>query len=335
MASGNAAEAYTRSQIRRILGINENSLRSWERAGLTPAKESYTFSDLVSLSILENLRENRISARQISEALDWMRVRLSNVRHPLDELKIVSEGRRVAVQLPGERVEAVTGQLLLDFDSGGTARVETIEGDGRSGRNGELPGESTDSPEAPVGPDVEGIHAGRILELEVREDPAQVEDEALERAFDRAMQLEKAGAPEREVIEAYQNVLLHDPGAVGALVNLGTIHYRKGRLEKAEQCFEQALDAYPDYALAHFNLASVYHERRELDRAADQLRATLRADPKFADAYFNLAVVEQDRKRPVAALRKWQAYLKLDSQGPWANVARASCRALLEVPNSD
>jgi len=37
----------------------------------------------------------------------------------------------------------------------------------------------------------------------------------------------------------------------------------------------------------------------------------------YADAHYNLALAYEKIKEPRKALKHWQAYVKLDSTGPW------------------
>ena len=117
MESDKADAAYSRAEVRRILKINENRLRSWERMGLCEVQEQFEFADLIALKTLQKLRENRIPAERIEESLRSLRRKLSDIKHPLWELKIVSDGRRVAVELPDGKMEALTGQMLFDFEA--------------------------------------------------------------------------------------------------------------------------------------------------------------------------------------------------------------------------
>lgn len=294
VGSGKAAEAYTRSEIRRILGINENSLRSWERLGLAEVKKSYTFSDLISLKTLQSLRANRISARTIREALHQLRLRLANVTRPLDELKIVSDGRRIAVELPGERMEALTGQMLFDFDAKTLKPGATLEF-------------RKDAPEASPGGDKS------------------------ESWFQYALEMERSGAAPNEIINVYQKVVACNPGAAGAWLNMGTLHYRQHLLPLAERCYNEALQAYPEYALAHYNLGHICEETGRLEEAVHHYRSALQFQPDYGDAHFNLALVEERRQRFVEAIRHWQAYLEFDSSSPWSQIARTNRERLLKA----
>ena len=294
VGSGKAAEAYTRSEIRRILGINENSLRSWERVGLAEVKQTYSFADLISLKTLQSLRDNRISARAIRDALHQLRLRLANVTRPLDELKIVSDGRRIAVELPGERMEALTGQMLFDFDA-------------------------------------KTLKPGATLEFRRDEPDASVGQDSSESWFQYALELERSGAAPNEIIDVYRRVVDRNPDAAGAWVNMGTLHYREHLLPMAEKCYKEALQVYPEYALAHYNLGNICEETDRLDEAVSHYQSALRFEPGHGDAHFNLALVQERRQRFVEAIRHWQAYLEFDPNSPWSEIARRNSERVLQL----
>lgn len=293
MESGKASECYSRSGIRRILGINENRLRAWERAGLTEVKQSYSFADLISLKTLQGLSTERISAKRIQQALKQLRHRLASVREPLSELKIVLYGRRIAFELPGEKIEALTGQLLLKFD-------------------------------------VEQLRQSSVVEIQ--SSPTRSGEPALdgEELFQRALELENSGAPVPELVGLYRKVLERDPAAAGALVNLGTLQFRQGETAQAEQHYRDALRLYPNYALAHYNLANVCDASGRLEEAVQHYSDALRYCPDYADAHYNLALVEERLQRSAEAARHWSAYLQFDASSPWAKIARLKLRQLRE-----
>lgn len=295
--SEGTSESFSRSEIRRILGVNENRLRAWERIGLAETRGSYSFADLVSLTTLQSLSQNDIPLKRIRDALHHLRLRLEHVRYPLHELKIIADGRRIAVELPGERMEALTGQMLFDFEADGKRPVTTLD-----------PGLNDLRPDAG--------------------------EENSEFWFQYALELESAGARPEEIIEVYGKVLETNGDAAGAWVNIGTLQYRDGQLENAERSYREALRAYPEYALAHFNLGNICEETKRLEEAAEHYENALQYRRDYADAHYNLALVQERRKRFLSAAKHWQAYLNLDTTSPWANVARRKSRHLLQASGS-
>ena len=179
-------EEYSRADVRRKFGLSERQLKGWERQRLIPEANSYTFSDLVAFQTLIKLRENKISAKEIFRALESLREKLEWVKQPLSELRVVSDGGRIAVHLAGQKMEAISGQILFDFDAGELGGIKSF-------------------PERKP-------KVNRMRESEVW--------------FQKGLELEETGAPVEDAVDAYQKVLEINPGAAGALVNLGTIYYR-------------------------------------------------------------------------------------------------------------
>jgi tetratricopeptide (TPR) repeat protein len=121
------------------------------------------------------------------------------------------------------------------------------------------------------------------------------------------------------------------------LVNLGTLHFNARNWKDAERYYRQALEADPDYALAHFDLANLYDERGDRDQALEHYQAALRVSPHYADAHYNLALLYQSANQPMKAVRHWTEYLKLDPQSQWSGIARrelAKLRAATVLPGS-
>jgi len=284
-------EAYSRAYVRRQFGISERQLKSWEREALIPAADSYSFSDLLAIQTLLNLRKQRIRSRQIAQALVSLRQKLEGVRQPLSELRIVSDGRKIAVHVAGQKMEAISGQILFDFDAKSVGTVSAFPDRKRA--------------------------AGRLREAETW--------------FQKGLELEEMGAPIEQAIEAYQKVLELNPEAAGALVNLGTIYYRQRRLVEAETYYREAIDADPNYPLANFNLGNLYDEQGRLDDAARYYRRSLELSPNYADAHFNLALLCERIGDNLKAVHHWKSYLKLDNSGDWADIARRQLERLRQA----
>ncbi|MGB9605882.1 MAG: MerR family transcriptional regulator, partial [Bryobacteraceae bacterium] len=68
-----AETTYTRAQVRRLLGISETQLRSWERQQLIPAQQQFRFGDLLALGTLRKLASQRLSAARIRSILSAVR----------------------------------------------------------------------------------------------------------------------------------------------------------------------------------------------------------------------------------------------------------------------
>jgi tetratricopeptide (TPR) repeat protein len=284
-------EEYSRGDIRRKFGVTERQLRSWERQELIPASEWYSFSDLLALQTIVKLREKHIPARQIGQALSALRSKLDWVKQPLSELRMVSDGKKITVHLGGQKMEALTGQILLDFDADGMAGIRSF-------------------------PDRKGA-ANRMRESELW--------------FQKGLDLEETGAPIEQAVEAYQKVLECNPSAAGALVNLGTIYYRQRKFAEAEKYYVDAIAADADYPLAQFNLGNLYDEQGRVNEAAEHYRRALSLNASYADAHFNLALLCERTGDTLKAVHHWKAYLKLDNSGQWAEIARKQLERLRQA----
>jgi tetratricopeptide (TPR) repeat protein len=300
VAGAAAKQAYSRTEARRLLKITEQQLKSWERQKLVAPSEAYGFKELLALRTLLKLRASRVPPVQLRRALAALSAKMRGIEDPLTQLKIYAHGKKIRVDIEGRAMEAESGQLLLNFDEG---------------------------------------ELSRLLEFRARDNPAAERDRrsAAERWFQHGLELEQAGSPAAEVIEAYQKALEFDPTSAGALVNLGTIHFNARNWKDAERYYRQALEADPEYALAHFDLANLYDERGERTKAQEHYQAALRISPNYADAHYNLALLYQGSNQAMKAVRHWTEYLKLDPASHWATIARrelAKLRAAAVLPGA-
>src|ERR1700735_922461 len=110
-----ASGAWERDDVCRMLGITARQWKAWEKLGFLSPGETFGFPDLVALKTLRRLRELRIPVQKIKDAVASLKIRLEDIDQPLAQLRITTEGRRIAVHVSGSRMEAMSGQLLFDF----------------------------------------------------------------------------------------------------------------------------------------------------------------------------------------------------------------------------
>jgi predicted Zn-dependent protease len=282
LITGSRAD-YSRDDILRIAGITRQQLRAWERQGFIRAADSFQFADILALKTLKRLRELKIAPSRIRQAVTALIGWLEDVQHPLSQLRITAEGKRITVHLSGNRMEAISGQLLLDFE-GEEVKLRTFE-------------------PKPVG-------------------RTKARDEESERWFQKGLTLEETGAPVAEAIAAYKKAIEANPDAAGALVNLGTISFRARRLREAEDLYNRAVKADSEYPLAHFNLGNLHDELGNAEAARVYYQKAIKLNPRYADAYFNLALLHEKHNELLQAIGCWQQYLRLDGTSTWAKTAR-------------
>jgi tetratricopeptide (TPR) repeat protein len=290
---------YGRDDVCRIADVSERQLRSWEKQGLLTAQEQFGFSDLLALKTLKKLRELHITPKQIQRAITCLKERLEGIDHPLAQLRITAEGRKIHVHIAGSTMEPISGQLLLNFDAKEIERLKSFP------------------VQAPVG-------TGH----------AEVDERMAEHWFQRGLALEETGAPIEEAVKAYRKATEANPHASGALVNLGTIAFKMKRMKEAAEFYARAMEADPSYPLAHFNLGNLHDEQGNFELARKHYLEAIRLNPRYADAFFNLALLCERNNEVLQAIGHWNAYLKLDSTSSWASTARKQLERLKRTVRS-
>ena len=281
--------SYSRSDVLRILQITSRQLQGWERARLIAHKRSYTIQDLGQLRTLRALREESVPAAAIRNSIVAMKA-VAGMANPLVEACLVRTGTRIAFRHRGAVVDPIRRQLLFDFDR-------------------------LDRPD------------GSVLPSPIRY-PGPLGSQVPQQSFLAAVEAEEAGEQARAV-ELYEQILELDTNYAPAHINLGTIYFHMRRFELAERYYRCATIADPDYVLAFFDLGNALDELQRFEESIEAYEQAVRLAPGYADAHYNLALAYERKDECRSALRHWQAYLRYDSSGPWAEHARGRIRILL------
>src|SRR5947207_1925629 len=85
-----------------------------------------------------------------------------------------------------------------------------------------------------------------------------------------------------------------------------------------------------DLSIAYFQQALNSHDRQNYAKAIDLLTKITRNDPGNREAIFNLALTYTRSEMWDQAAATWEAYLRLDPEGPWAQEAKKN----LDLANS-
>jgi tetratricopeptide (TPR) repeat protein len=228
----------------------------------------------------------------IRQSLDAMRKQAAGVEKPLLEAGAWSTAKhRVAFRHDGRLLEPIAGQFLMDFSE----REKVVT--------------STPVP---------------------RPEPTPREHEVAA-WFARGISLEEDPATQAEAIAAYHKVLEIEPAHSAAHINLGTLHYNRQDFGAAERHYRQAIEADPRYSLAYFDLGNVLDETGRVPEAIQVYKTALQLAPTYADAHYNLALAYEKLRQPRKALQHWQAYIKLDTSGPWSVHARTQIKRILQA----
>ena len=247
-APGNepVTDLFTARDVAKLLGLSAARLRTLDRAqivsptGNRSGKRCYTFQDLIALRATHGLLAHQVKPRDVARAIAALRRTLPRVTRPLQELRIVSDGKSVVVRADGAAFEPVSGQMVLDF------QVNALR----------------DDVVRMLRPDTEKTRARTAYDLYAKasaldEDPATF-DEARS-SIGRAIEL--------------------DPQLAIAYTNLGNIRFRRGDEKGAEELYRRALEIDDRQPEAHYNLGYVLLERGDARRSRAVLPARARRRP--------------------------------------------------------
>jgi tetratricopeptide (TPR) repeat protein len=282
-------DLFTRREVTKLLGVSETRLRALDRekivspSGARGKQRAYTFQDLIALRATRELLAQRVRLRDVARAIGALRDTLPRVTRPLQELRIVGDGRRVVVRSDAGSFEPLTGQMVLDF------QVQALRDDVVKVLR---PGASSSRAQT--------AYDTYVQASALDEDPSTYDD--AERLYARAIQL--------------------DPSLAIAYTNLGNIRFRRGDEPAAEALYRRAIEVDPRQPEAHYNLGYVMLERGDAAGAASYFERALEGDPKFADAHFNLAMALEQLGERARARPHWKRYLEIEPTGTWADVAR-------------
>jgi tetratricopeptide (TPR) repeat protein len=272
-----ATNRFSPDDVQRILGLSAKQLEHWDRLGLVSPQEEqgarfYDFRDLIGLRTVKQLIEQGVRANRLQRAIAALREKLDQTRAPLAELRVLSDGKDVIVERHGARLEPLSGQFVLNF--------ETREIDERVRIIGVPAGASKHSADA---------WFAKALDCE---SAAGARNEAIA-AYDRALQAD----PQRIDILLNRGTLFYEDGdlenatkcfrrAVGldssnalAHFNLGSVLDELGETELARQHLRLAVRLGPDHADAHYNLAFVCEKLNALPEAREHWEVYVRLDP--------------------------------------------------------
>jgi tetratricopeptide (TPR) repeat protein len=263
-------QPYCRTDLLRILRITPRQLAQWQRDGLVPVAEDYSFSDLLQAKKVRDLRAKRVRSAVIRESLQAMQ-QASGMENPLLEAGTFSTGSRVAYRHEGHAMEPIAGQFVMDFAFAEDAAKMV------SSRTSTFPGGETAA-----------AHFARGITLE--EDPA-TQQQAIA-AYVRVLELDPAHAAayinlgtlyynhqDYKLAEwNYRKAVEVDPRYALGYFDLGNVLDETGRVEEAISTYRTAIQLAPSYADAHYNLALAYEKTRQFRRALIHWRAYVRLD---------------------------------------------------------
>jgi tetratricopeptide (TPR) repeat protein len=266
-----ATDRFSSENVRRILGLTARQLDYWDRLRLvSPKKEQenrfYDFRDLIGLRTVKQLVEEGVPANRLRRALAALREKLVQVQAPLTELRILSDGKDVIVERHGARLEPLSGQFVLNFQTRDLdEKVRVI-----AERNAD---------------------EWLALALEYEADK-KTRTEAMD-AYDRALRVDPAKIDAllncgtlhyedgnfEKASEYFGRAISAQPDSALAYFNLGSVLEEMGDVDAARKHLRQAVRLDPDYPDAQYNLAYVCEKLGASAEAREHWQAYLKLDP--------------------------------------------------------
>ncbi len=282
---------YSRADLLRILRITQRQLAAWERAGLVSAAEDYSFFDLLQVKKVRDLCAEKVRPGIIRQSLQAMQKQAAGMENPLIEAG--------AYRTQRHRIAFRHDGKVLEPIAGQFLMDFSPED--------KVVASPSSAPSKPVPVET-------VAEL-----------------FARGIALEENPSTQSAALECYLKVLALDPGHAAAHINVGTLYYNRQDYQNAEQHYRAAIEIDPRYALAYFDLGNVLDETGRVTEAILTYTTALQLAPTYADAHYNVALAYEKIREPRKALKHWQAYVKLDTTGPWSVHARNQIQRILQT----
>ncbi len=273
---------YHRADVLRILRITPQQLRQWQKAGLAPIADAFSFFDLLQLKKVRDLRAKRVRSAVIRESLVAMQKQVAGMENPLLEAGTFLTNAHVVFRHEGHAMDPIAGQFVMDFAPGDRVVPANV----RSMRAAETAAEFLArgvALEDDPGGQTEAIAAyKKVLELEPKHAPAHINLGTL--------YYNRQDYPNSE--KHYRLAIEADPRYALAYFDLGNVLDETGRLQEAIKAYKTALQLAPTYADAHYNIALAYEKAREPRHALKHWRAYSKLDtngPWSAHAHNQIA----------------------------------------------
>jgi predicted O-linked N-acetylglucosamine transferase (SPINDLY family) len=133
--------------------------------------------------------------------------------------------------------------------------------------------------------------------------------------------------------QIYQQILAVEPAHADALHLLGVVAHQVGKYQTAIEYISRAIELQPRVAIFHRNLGLSYRALKEVALAVDCGRRAVELKPDYAEAHYDLGIALQDQSRPQEAAPHYRRALELRSD--YAEAYYGLGNALRELGNRD
>ena len=137
---------------------------------------------------------------------------------------------------------------------------------------------------------------------------------------------------------AYQKLIDHLVGGSGYdlarhYLDHGDAQAAASEWAVAARSYERAVQAWPDWGMAHTRLGNAYRAQGQLDTAETEYRRSIEVEPGYVGAYLNLGGLYETQGRQAEAMSLYQAALEVAPGSAWAHASLGN--ALLQRGNPD
>ena len=266
-----ATDRFTRTEFQRLLDVTDKQLNYWERLQLVSprkggAEKFYDFRDLITLRTAKQLIEEGVSANRLRRSLVALNEKLSQVQAPLTELRILANGRDVIVEHDGARLEPITGQFVLNFDTRELRDKVRVMPE-RSAQDWFALALQYEADPASRAEAIDAYH--RVL----TGNPGHVD------ALINLGMLSYDGGDLEKAADCFRRAVTLEEGNAVAHFNLGSVLDEMGELDEARQHLRLAVRLDTRYADAHYNLAFVCEKLAARAEAREHWQRYVELDP--------------------------------------------------------
>jgi tetratricopeptide (TPR) repeat protein len=261
-------ERYHRDDVLRILRITARQLTGWEKTGLFPVRDFYSFFDLLQIKKLRDLRAKRVRSAVIRDSLRAMQQQVAGMENPLLEAGTFATKSRVVFRHRGAAVEPIAGQFVMDFADRSVVEPARIHAFRAAETAADFFSRGVSLEETPVTQDEAILSYKKCLDLDPHHAAAHINlgtlyynrhDHVLAERF-------------------YRQAIEVDPKYALAYFDLGNVLDETGRLTDAIRAYQSAISLAPTYADAHYNLALAYEKLKQPRLALRHWKAYVRLD---------------------------------------------------------
>jgi tetratricopeptide (TPR) repeat protein len=266
-----SSDRFSPEDVQRILGLTVKQLDYWDRLRLvSPQKEQgnrfYDFRDLIGLRTVKQLVEKGVPANRLRRALAALREKLVQVHAPLAELRVLSDGKDVIVERHGARLEPLSGQFVLNFETRELMEKVRV---------------------------IAERNADDWLALALEYETAKKTRTEVIDAYDRALRVDPGKVEAllncgtlhyedgnfEKASDYFGRALSLQPDSALAHFNLGSVLEEVGDADTARKHLRQAVRLDPNYPDAQYNLAYICEKLGAFAEAREHWQAYVKLDP--------------------------------------------------------